>query len=232
MTSQSATFSASDVDALLYSRAMNTDPMSFFREDYPQLFNRGVAELGERDDEKAKSRHADIVAARGAVHILLDGEGGGSVWLATENGAMSVHESAPDGFPVRFAIGAPIEAARTLLEELESADLFDEERASRRIARIASAEVEGMLEGHALEFHITLSDIPADPDEVTVRVALGGAEPPAEPKFSATVSWDDIEDVRDGELTPQQLFGRLKITGDASQAMALGMTLMQRRPRT
>ncbi|MCZ7684493.1 MAG: SCP2 sterol-binding domain-containing protein [Sandaracinaceae bacterium] len=43
------------------------------------------------------------------------------------------------------------------------------------------------------------------------------------------MSWDDIEDVRAGELTPQQLFGRLKLKGDASQAMALGMTLMQRR---
>ena len=57
----------------------------------------------------------------------------------------------------------------------------------------------------------------------------GAAEPPEQPTFSATVSWDDIEDVRAGELTAQQLFGRLRIAGDATQAMALGMTLMQRR---
>ena len=53
-------------------------------------------------------------------------------------------------------------------------------------------------------------------------------EPPEEPTFTAAVSWDDIEDVRNGDLTAQQLFGRLRITGDASRAMAIGMMLMQR----
>ena len=64
---------------------------------------------------------------------------------------------------------------------------------------------------------------------MTIRIAIGAGDPPDDPKFTATVSWDDIEEVRAGELTGQQLFGRLKIQGDASQAMALGMTLMQRR---
>ena len=58
---------------------MNTDPIAFFREDFPRFFNTGVAELAERasgGDDKAKARHADIAAARGGVHVLLEGEGG------------------------------------------------------------------------------------------------------------------------------------------------------------
>lgn len=211
---------------------MNTDPLAFFREDFVDFFNRGLAQLKERadgGDDKAKASVDDITAARGATRICLEGDGGGEIWLAVDAGAMSAVDAAPDGLPVRMAMAAPAEAAKAALEEIESAELIDEDRAPRRVARIASAEVEKILEGHVLEFHLTFTDLPADPEEVTLRIAIGAGEPPAEPKFSASVSWDDIEDVRDGELTPQQLFGRLKLTGDATQAMALGMTLMQRR---
>lgn len=209
---------------------MNTDPIAFFREDFPRFFNTGVAELAERasaGDEKAKARHADIVAARGGVHVLLEGEGGASIWLAVGDGTMEVRDGKPDDRPERIGVAAPYDAARAALEEL--LNIIDEGKAPQRIARSASGEVEALLLGNTLLFHVTLTDIPADPDEVTIRIALGSCDPPDDPKFTATVSWDDIEEVRAGELTGQQLFGRLKIQGDASQAMALGMTLMQRR---
>ena len=103
------------------------------------------------------------------------------------------------------------------------------EKAPRRIAKTASAEIEKVLEGHKIEFHVTLTDLPTDPDEVTVKVGLGVDTPSPTPKFTASVSWDDISEVRAGEMSAQQLLGRLRIKGDASQAMALGMTLMQRR---
>ncbi len=209
---------------------MNTDPVAFIREDFVRLFNAGAAEYkkrGEGGDEKAKAKYADIAAARGKVQVRFEGEGGGTIWLAVENGAMAVRDAEPDGLPPRLGIAAPADAARVGLEELEG--MFDEDKAAKRFARAASGEVEKVLEGHALRFHVTFTDLPADPDEVTLRISIGATEPPSEPTFSATVSWDDIEEVRAGELTPQQLFGRLRITGDATQAMALGMTLMQRR---
>ncbi len=211
---------------------MNTDPIAFFREDFVSLFNRGVSEYRERaggGDAKAKARLDDISAARGAIKLTFEGDGGGTLWLAVEGGAMRAEDAAPDGLPARMAVAAPADAAKAALEEVEANELLDPDKAPRRVAASASAEVEKVLEGHCLLFHVTFTDLPADPDEVTLRVAIGADEAPDEPKFSAKVSWDDIEDVRDGELTPQQLFGRLKLTGDASQAMALGMTLMQRR---
>ncbi|MCB9592050.1 MAG: SCP2 sterol-binding domain-containing protein [Sandaracinaceae bacterium] len=209
---------------------MNTDPVAFIREDFVRLFNLGAAqykERGEGGDEKAKARYEDIAAARGKVFVSFEGDGGADLWLAVENGVMAIHDAEPEGLPPRMAIAAPADAARAGLDELEAH--FDDDKAARRFARAASGDIEKVLEGHSLRFHVTFTDLPADPDEVTLRIAIGATEPPAEPTFAATISWDDIEDVRAGELTPQQLFGRLKITGDATQAMALGMTLMQRR---
>jgi hypothetical protein len=211
---------------------MNTSPLAFLRSDLPDLFNRGMAQTKARadgGDAKAKGRYEDAAAARGAIRVVLEGQGGGEVWLSVEGGAMKALDARPADLPVRMVVAAPAEAAKAGLEELDSSGLFEREEAPRRFARTASAEVEKMLAGHTIEMHLTLTDLPADPDEVTLRVGIGVSEPPANPRFTAAVSWDDIEDLRAGDLTPQQLFGRLKLKGDASQAMALGMALMQRR---
>ena len=77
---------------------------------------------------------------------------------------------------------------------------LDGDGVAYRIARTASAEREQLLTGHVLEFHLTIADLPADPDEVTLQIGIGVAEPPSTSKFSAKVSWDDIEDVRAGDL--------------------------------
>jgi hypothetical protein len=214
---------------------MNKDPLAFFRQDFPALFNRGVAELKKRadgGDAKAKSRYEDSAAARGVVRIVLEGKGGGDVFLIVQNGAMKSADAAPSDLPKRMAIAAPADAARAGLEQLDNAGVLESDKAAYRVARSASAEVEKVLEGHKIEFHVTFTDLPSDPDEVTLRIGIGADTPPTSPKFTATVSWDDIEDVRAGDLTPQQLFGRLKLKGDASQAMALGMSLMQRRQKS
>jgi hypothetical protein len=210
---------------------MNTDPIAFFREDFVALFNQGVAALKARADEgdaAAAAGYEDVAGARGAVQLRFEGDGGGTVWLAVDGGHMEARE-APGDLPIRMGVAAPADAAKAALEEIHDHELLDAEAAPKRIARAASAQVEKVLAGHVLEFHLTLADLPSEPEEVTLRIAIGAGEPPEQPKFTARVSWDDIEDVRDGELTPQQLFGRLKLTGDATQAMALGMTLMQQR---
>jgi hypothetical protein len=211
---------------------MATDPVSFLRTQLPDLFNRGMADTKARADggnAKAKAKYDDAAAARGAVRIVLEGKGGGEVWLAVDGGAMKGSDARPADLPVRIVVAAPADAARAGLDELLSSELLEREDAPRKLARTASAEVEKMLEGHTIEMHLTVTDLPAEPDEVTLRIGLGVSEPPSNPRFTATVSWDDIEDLRAGDLTPQQLFGRLKLKGDASQAMALGMALMQRR---
>ena len=209
---------------------MNTEPLPFLQDDLPSLFNRGVAALRERaedGDEKAQARLADVEGASGAIRVVLEGDDGGELYIGTTNAVMSASEEAPEGLPIRHAIAVSAEAVEAALEEIEDSDEIDEDKAVRRITRIVSAEAETLLATYKLLFHVILKDVP-DLDEVKLRIALGGDTPPDDPEFTATVSWDDIEDLRAGELTPQQLFGRLRLAGDASKAMALGMTLMQK----
>ncbi len=104
---------------------------------------------------------------------------------------------------------------------------MDDPKGPKRFARMFSARAEKVLEGQKLEFHIVLKDVPDHDDDVVIKVGIGAETPPAKPQFTAAISYDDLEDMREGELTPQQLIGRLRLTGDASRAMALGMMLMQ-----
>ncbi|MGF1466562.1 MAG: SCP2 sterol-binding domain-containing protein [Sandaracinaceae bacterium] len=210
---------------------MHTDPRAFLRTDLPLLFNRAVEALRAMADggnEAARARHADTVGARGVARMVLTGDNGDEVFLAVEDGVMRQVDAPPPELPLRMAVAAPAEAARAALEELDSLDALDVDDPPIGFAFMISQETQRVLDGHVLRFHVRLRDLPTDPEEVTLRVALGGGEPPAEPAFTATVSYDDLEDVANGDMTPQQLLGRLRLEGDASKAMALALTMAQR----
>ena len=104
---------------------------------------------------------------------------------------------------------------------------MDEPEAPARFARSASARAEKLLAGQKIEFHVIIKDLPDDRQDAVVKVGIGIDTPPEKPQFTAAISFDDLEDMREGDITPQQVLGRLRLTGDASRAMALGMMLMQ-----
>lgn len=199
-----------------------TDPMSFARETLPDLFAKGVAALREDGPEDAL---ADVVGSRGAVRFVVEGDG--EVWLSVEDGEMAAHDAKPEGLPARMAFAFSGDDARAALEMLADSGRLEEREAHIRLARSASARAEKMLEGQKLEFHVIIRDVPDRDGDVTIKVCIGGDAPPDKPQFSAAISYDDIEDLREGDITPQQVIGRLRLTGDASRAMALGMMLMQ-----
>lgn len=215
------------VDGLLCSAAM--DPVQFFRETYPTLFNRGVEVLDRSaagGSERAKKRLEDIRAARGLANIVL--EGAKDVWLRVEEGRCEAVDARDEAYPVRVAVALPADAAREALRDLaRSADLESDE-AAVKAAKSASAHVERTLGEEGLEFHVVLRETP-DFDEVVIRVGLNVEAPPADPKFTATLLWDDLEAIRGGGLDPQQLFmgGKVKLGGDYSRALQIGMQLMQ-----
>ena len=210
-------------------RAMSTDPIAFFLDTLPELFTRGVVALAASPE--AQSRLADVRAARGGVQLVLEGEGGGEVYLAVDGGVMKGQRARPE-LPVRFCIAVPVEALRGGLELLEESGSLTHADAPLRVAGLASGKTEKLVDKEKLAFHVILKNVP-ELDSVTIRIGIGVDGPPEKPGFTVTVDYDDLEEVRAGQLTPQQLFmSKLKIVGDASRALALAMTLMQQqRPR-
>jgi len=205
-----------------------TDPVRFFREEFVELFNRGVSVLDRRatESERARSILEDVRGARGAA--LLRFEGGGDVWLRVEEGRMSAPDGPPEDLPLRLAVALPLEAASFWVAQLEEGARLEGDEAAVRAARSASKRVEEAVGDEPLELHLVIRETP-DFEEVRVRIGLGPSGPPDEPRFTATVQWDDLAAMRESGQGLQQLFmqGRLKLGGDYSRAMQLGMQLMQ-----
>lgn len=204
---------------------MNTEPIQFLKHELPTHFARGVEALRHSSAPSAEAQLEDVLHARAALRIMLGGAG--EAWLRVENGTMTAHDSKPEGVPVRAAIEFGADVAREALSLFAQSGRMDDPEAPKRFARLFSARTERLLEGQKLEFHVLLRDVPEHDDDIVIKVGVGTDTPPAKPQFTAAISYDDIEDLREGELQPQQLIGRLRLNGDASRAMALGMMLMQ-----
>jgi len=204
---------------------MTDTATAFFSEVLPAHFGKGVEALRKKDGPGAKEALDDVLASKGAIRLVIGGEG--ETWLVVENGTMRSEKTLPDGYVVRMAFGFTAEAAKGAIALLEESGRMDDPEAPARFARTASARAEKLLAGQKIEFHVIVRDLPDGAKDVVVKVAIGADTPPEKPQFTATISYDDIEDLREGDITPQQVLGRLRLTGDASRAMAVGMMLMQ-----
>jgi putative sterol carrier protein len=203
---------------------MHKEPLAFLENDVPAQFQKGLATLKASTAPNAKEDLEDVLGAVGTVRVIVEGDG--ERWVAVSGGELTVSEDKPE-LPVRGVFAFTSEAARGALDHLEESGRLDDPQAPFLLSRIASKKAEKILAGQKIEFHVIVTDLPDDAEDVVVRCGIGVSEPPAKPQFTATISYDDIEDMREGDLTPQQVIGRLKLTGDASRAMALGMTLFQ-----
>jgi hypothetical protein len=203
---------------------MANDPIDFVRTQLPARFAAGVNALRVAAGPRAKEELEDVLSARAGVRLVI--EGAGEIWLEVDGGQMRALDAPSPRVPTRAAIACPADVIEDVIALLADGGALDDPESATRFARSFSARAEKILEGQTLEFHLVLEDVP-DRDDVVVRVGVGTAEPPLRPQFSAALSYDDIEDLRAGDLTPQQIVGRLRLTGDASRAMALGMRLMQ-----
>ncbi len=206
---------------------MTQDPIAFFHEALPAHFHAGVEALKAATGPGSKEALDDVLGSKGAVRINVTGDEGGEVWLVVEDGTMRAEKERPDGYPVRMAFAFTADAAKGALGLLEESGRMGEAGSATRFAKVASARSEKLLAGQKLEFHVIIKDVPDDADDVVIKIGIGTDTAPEKPQFTAAISYDDLEDVREGDLTPQQILGRLRLTGDASRAMALGMMLAQ-----
>ncbi|MBO6940066.1 MAG: SCP2 sterol-binding domain-containing protein [Deltaproteobacteria bacterium] len=208
---------------------MSQDVVTFLRETFPRLFEKGVSDLEAKaagGDAKAQAALDDVKGATGAV--VLEVEGVDTVYLRADAGKMTVLDAAPDGSDVKLAVAAPSKAMQTLLGEAQAAgELEDESKAAKRAVMTASKRLQDALGDTSLEFHVIATGVP-DLDEVTIKIGLNAPEPPAEPKFTATIAYSDLEAMQTGETNIQMLFmgGKLRMAGDYSSALQMGMQLM------
>jgi len=197
----------------------------FFTNVLPGHFAKGVEALRAKAGPGSKEALDDVLGSKGAVRLVIEGEG--ETWLVVEDGTMRAQTSRPEGYTVRMAFGFSGASAEEAVKLLEESGRMDEPEAPTRFARSASARAEKLLAGQKIEFHVIIKDLPDDRQDAVVKVGIGIDTPPEKPQFTAAISFDDLEDMREGDITPQQVLGRLRLTGDASRAMALGMMLMQ-----
>jgi putative sterol carrier protein len=204
---------------------MTDTATAFFTTVLPPHFGKGVEALRAKTGPGAKEALDDVLASKGAIRLVIEGEG--ETWLVVDDGTMRAEKERPDGFVVRMAFGFTAVAAKAAVALLEESGRMNDAEAPARFARSASARAEKMLASQKIEFHVIIKDVPDDAEDVVIKVGIGTDTPPEKPQFTAAISFDDLEDMREGDLTPQQVLGRLRLTGDASRAMALGMMLMQ-----
>lgn len=207
---------------------MSQDVVTFLRETFPRLFEKGVSDLEAKaasGDPKAQAALDDVKGATGAVVLEVEGEE--TVYLRADGGKMEVLDSAPAPEDVKLAVAAPSQAMQMLLGEAKAAGELEDEKAAKRAVMTASKRLQDALGDTSLEFHVIATGVP-ELDEVTIKIGLNAPEPPADPKFTATIAYSDLEAMQNGETNIQALFmgGKLRMAGDYSQALQMGMQLM------
>ncbi|NOY94468.1 MAG: SCP2 sterol-binding domain-containing protein [Deltaproteobacteria bacterium] len=205
-----------------------SDATQFIQQTLPELFRRGLALLdsrGEAGDTASAAFAEDVRAASGAslVHI----EGTGSYYVSVDSGEMKVTQEPLPDVPVRMAVAGSVEGLELFLRESGDEAVADD-RTALGVARMASKRAEDLVAGQRIAMHVVIEDVP-ELGELTLRVGVGMDEPPAEPDFTATVSYDALEEMREKGQNAQQAFmaGKIRLAGNYAPALSLAMQLAQ-----
>jgi hypothetical protein len=207
---------------------MTIEPIEFLHDHFPRLFAKGIETLKQRaarGDESAQRVLDDITGVTGAASLRVDEEA--PVVLSAREGTLTSSREPSDTVPVKIAAAFPANAVELLLGEATKAGALEDEEVAVGAARTASKRFEDALAGQTMTCHMTLRGVP-DLGDVLVRVGFNVSEPPSDPGFTTELAFEDLQAVRRGELTPQDLFlgGKLKMEGDYSLALQLAMQLL------
>ncbi|MET0286148.1 MAG: SCP2 sterol-binding domain-containing protein [Polyangiales bacterium] len=213
---------------------MTVNLVEILSKQLPELVNAATAEMkanADKGDAELAQRYADLQGNSGGFRVVLEGKGGADLYLVSENGSFRADKSAPAGLPIWLSVGVNAEEANVGLEELEEqlekGLAFLRKRLTRQNPKKLRATLE-KLSKEQLKYHLVIKETP-DFDEVRIKIALGGSEPPEKPNFTVSIDYDTLAQVRDRKLKPQALLGKLQLSGDSSRFMALLMELAQRR---
>ena len=212
---------------------MTSDPVELVKQSIPDLLNGAFAEVREKanaGDAEAKKKVEELQqAAPLALRVVLEGKAKKELFIVFEKGELRTVESAPN-VPVLFAVAVGFEEFEVALGDLSEELARGFARLKKRMLTLSPARWRAGIERVAkenLHFHYVVKDTP-DFDEVRVKIALGGKEPPEKPTFTVTVDHDVIEQLRAKKLKPQNLLSKIQLSGDSARAMQLVMGLMTR----
>ncbi|HEX6244323.1 MAG TPA: SCP2 sterol-binding domain-containing protein [Polyangiales bacterium] len=214
---------------------MTSDPIEFLKETVPAVLNEPLAEVkaaADKGDAEAKKKIEEAQASAPlAVRVVLEGKSKRDLYVVWDKGKLETVEGSTSA-PVLFAIAVSAEAFEVALGDLEADLEKGLAKLRKRIPQLQPARARAGIERAAQEkltFHYVVKDTP-DFDEVRVKVAIGGKEPPEKPGFTVTLDYDVFEQLRARKLKPQALLSKLQLTGpDSARAMQLMMQLAQRR---
>ncbi len=210
---------------------MTVDPIELCMRELPVRFAQAKMELEAQasgGDKRAQTRLADARASRVAARLVLEGEGGGELFVVNERTVLSVSRERPAAPAVHYALGVSAAAATRALHMLErGAVTLDAEDGQPH--RLGSAKADQLFTMYKFGFELLLLGLP-ELGDVSLRIGLG-RDLPAVAEFRLSVGYADLALLREQRTGPQELFssGKLTITGDVAKAMMLGMTLAQLR---
>jgi hypothetical protein len=196
------------------------DARVLYEQRLPELFDVALARLEPRLFQK-------LALAPTPVRVRFEGEGGGELGLLAGRDGFSFAD--PAGFGAAefgFALSVTTKAAHHGLHMIDRGELALDEIA-RGVAMLGSRTSRELFGRTPFSFEIDVVDVPVL-GTVRNEIRMGRTALSA-PEFMLSVDYDDLADAREDQVPPHQLFldGKVRIRGDASKAMLLGVTLAQ-----
>ncbi len=197
-------------------------PEVFFTEKVAPQFRRRLDEM-QRQIMTLQQQIQDRLNAQGTVRMVVEGEGGGTWYLNTKNGEMTV--TAEPTFPLVMTVyqsRAYFDWSAAMATESglfgPSSRNNQSELTKSRVERLQ--KIKGLLQ-------FSFTHLP-DGSEQSFCIHLGDGERPATPQTTLSMKADDAQKIARGDLNPQVAFmnGTIKISGDMALAMQFGAAMM------
>ncbi|MCS6858362.1 MAG: hypothetical protein NZM37_11670 [Sandaracinaceae bacterium] len=167
----------------------------------------------------------EFLKTRRAIRLSVPGVG--DRWLVFSFDELQISATPPADASTLATVSVDATSLDTvlwLLEEFEDTELPSIDWSI--IGRLADPKLQQSLGSNRLAFDLIITDFPSELPDLRLRCGIGFEDVPSIASFGAVLSFDDIEDLLAGELSPHQLIARSRLTGDSSKAVALGMFLL------
>jgi len=208
---------------------MSSSVIAFIRAEVPTLYQHALgraAAAAEEAEPHWEGRLVQMQEAEGSAHVIIEGEG--DLWISVRRGDLQCSDVAPTDVPCRVALRAGKQAAAIAIEDPQTRAGLDDPLTHLGVAFLTSADVMKTAARFPMHGELRVEGVP-ELGDVSVAIGLPGPDAPTDYGFSVTTQYDDLEDVRLGELAPRRLLmgGKLRFQGAYTPFLQLGMALLQ-----